>query len=147
MILQNLGERIISVRKVLILEKHESLTAIKIKYTTLAAKHVQRNTLELQKEVLPFHFFGFVHCTGIEIAPKIICYDFTCSLKEYCMNRKAGYFKNTQLFCDIFHDYNHTCSKIHSGENLIHSNSVNSSICEQFNSYLHCIKSSATQMF
>ena len=62
------------------------------------------------------------------------------------MNREAGYFKNKQFFYDIFHGYNHTCSKIYSSKNLIHLNSLNSSICEQFNSYLQCIKSSAKQM-
>ena len=82
----------------------------------------------------------------LEVAPEIIYYNFACSLEEYCMNREAGYFKNKQFFYDIFHGYNHTCSKIYSSKNLIHLNSVNSSICEQFNSYLQCIKSSAKQM-
>ena len=31
----------------------------------LTMKHAQRNILRLQKEVLPFYFCGFVHCTGI----------------------------------------------------------------------------------
>ena len=84
--------------------------------------------------------------THLEVAPEIIYYDFACSLEEYCMNREAGYFKNTQFFYDIFHGYNHTCSKIYSSKKLQHLNSINSSICEQFNSYLQCIKSSAKQM-
>ena len=41
MILQNLGELIISIRKVLKLEKPESLNAITVKQGTLAMKHVQ----------------------------------------------------------------------------------------------------------
>ena len=62
------------------------------------------------------------------------------------MNREAGYFKNTQFFFDIFHSYNHVCFEIYSSKKLIHYNSVNSNICEQFNSYLKRIKSSVKQM-
>ena len=82
----------------------------------------------------------------LEEAPEIIYYDFACSLEEYCINHEVGYFKNTQFFYDIFHGYNYTCSNIYNSKNLIHLNSVNPSICEQFNSYLQCIKSSAKQM-
>ena len=82
----------------------------------------------------------------LEVAPQIFYYDVACSLKQYCMNCEVGYFKNTQFFYDIFHDYNHTCSKIYSNKNLIHLNSVNLSICEQFSSYLQCVESSAKQM-
>ena len=85
-------------------------------------------------------------CNHLEVVPEVIYCDFACSLEEYCMNREAGYFKDTQFFYDIFHGYNHTCSKIYSSKNLIHLNSVNSSICKQFNSYLQCIKSFAKQM-
>ena len=59
----------------------------------------------------------------LEVAPEIIYYNFSCCLEEYCMNCEAGYFKNT--FYDIFHGYNHTCSKIYSNKNSIHLNSVN----------------------
>ena len=31
----------------------------------------------------------------LKVAPEMIYYDFACSLEEYCMNREAGYFKNT----------------------------------------------------
>ena len=54
----------------------------------------------------------------LEVAPEIIYYNFACSLEDYCMNREAGYFKNKQFFYDIFHGYNHTCSKIYSSKNL-----------------------------
>ena len=100
-------------------------------------KHAQRNILRLPACCLYNH---------LEIAPEIIYYDFACSLEEYCMNRETEYFKNARFFYDIFHGYNHTCSKIYSSKNLIHLNSVNSSICEQFNSYLQYIKNSAKQM-
>ena len=129
-------------------------------------KHAQRYTLRLPAVVLPFYFCGFAHCTGIAIVngregrkdppcslynhlqvdPEIIYHDFACSLEEYCLNHEAGYFKNTQSFYDIFHGYNHTSSKICSSKKLIHLNTVKSSICEHFNSYLQYIKSSAKQM-
>ena len=34
--------------------------------------------------------------THLEIAPDVIFYDFACSLEEYCLNRKADFFKSTR---------------------------------------------------
>ena len=82
----------------------------------------------------------------LEVAPENTYYDFASSLGKYCMNRQAGYFKNTQFFYDISHSYNHTCSEIYSSKYLIHLNSVNSNTWKQFNSYLQRIKSSVKQM-
>jgi len=82
----------------------------------------------------------------LEVAPETIFYDFSCSLEEYCLNREAGYFKDTRFFHDIFHGFSHNCSPVYSSKELHNLQSVNSSICEQFNSFLQCIKSSARQM-
>ena len=71
----------------------------------------------------------------------IIYSNFACSLEEYCVNPEAGYFQNAH-----FHGYKPTCFKIYSTENSMHLNSVNSSICEQFNPHIQCIKRSAKQM-
>ena len=132
-----MGELIISIRKVFKLEKPESLNAITVtgdssneacvmKYPQIA----NSGSTFLFLWLCPLHG----HCYGdhivngsegridpdcslydhLEVAPEIIYYEFACNLEEYCMNREAGYFKNTKFFYDIFHGYNHTCSKIYS---------------------------------
>lgn len=82
----------------------------------------------------------------LEKPPSIIYYDFACSLEEYFLNRENGYVKNTRFYHDIFHSYNHKCSSVYKSQNMKGLDYVNSSICEQFNSYLQCIKSSARNM-
>ena len=84
--------------------------------------------------------------THLVKAPDMIFYDFACSLEEYSMNRESGYFKDTRFFHDIFHGYSHSCSKVYSSKGLNGLRMVNTSICEQFNSYIQCIKASAQHM-
>ena len=69
-------------------------------------------------------------------APSVAFYDYSCSLEEYCMNRESGFFKYTRFFHDIFHGYTHNCSP--AGKIKVHekSRAHNTSICEQFNSFL-----------
>lgn len=82
----------------------------------------------------------------LEVAPEEIFYDFACGFHEYVLNRESGFFKNTRVFHDIFHGYTHKCAKTYKSSRLISLESVNSEICEQFNSFIQCIKRSATQM-
>ena len=82
----------------------------------------------------------------LEKAPETIFYDFACSLDEYCKNRETGYFGNTRFFHDIFHGYTHKCSKIFKSNRLLGYDGINTSICEQFNSFLQCIKASCKLM-
>ena len=81
-----------------------------------------------------------------EKAPENIFYDFACGLEEYCLNREAGYFHDSMFYHDLFHGYKHKCSTVyHSGRiNGLHS--INTSICEQFNAYMQCIKATAKHM-
>jgi len=79
-------------------------------------------------------------------APDAIFYDFACGLKEYSENRESGYFKSTRMFHDIFHGFSHKCSPLYGSKRLSEFDGVNSSICEQFNSYLQCVKASARHM-
>ena len=74
-------------------------------------------------------------CTHIPEAPEVVFYDFACSLEEYCMDREAGFFKNTRFHHDLFHEFSHNCSSVYSSKGLTNLQSVNTSICEQFNSY------------
>ncbi|KAH3897506.1 hypothetical protein DPMN_021694 [Dreissena polymorpha] len=105
------------------------------------------------------HCYGF-HMTGaegrkdpalslysyLETPPQDVFYDFACNLQEYCLNRESGYYKNVRFFHDIFHGYSHKCSNAFTASRLQGFESVNSEICEQFNSFIQCIKRSARQM-
>ncbi len=89
------------------------------------------------------HFSLYAH---MEKAPKIVFYDFACSLHEYSSNRESGFFKHTRFYHDIFHGYSHVCSSCFKAHRLKGLEAFNTSICEQFNSFLQCVKSSARQM-
>ncbi|XP_053384247.1 uncharacterized protein LOC128550109 isoform X2 [Mercenaria mercenaria] len=105
------------------------------------------------------HCYGF-HMTGaegrkdpaaslysyLEKPPHDIFYDFACNLQEYCLNRESGYYKDVRFFHDIFHGYSHKCSCAFRSSRLQGFETVNSEICEQFNSFIQCIKKSARQM-
>ena len=82
----------------------------------------------------------------LESPPTDIFYDFACNLQEYCLNRESGYYKDVRFFHDIFHGYTHKCSCAFRSSRLQGFESVNSEICEQFNSFLQNIKKSARQM-
>ena len=84
--------------------------------------------------------------THLKVALDVIFYDFACSLEEYCLNREADFFKNTRFYHDIFHGFSHSCSPCYSSKGLDDLTPVNTSNCEQFNSFLQCIKSSAKHM-
>jgi len=105
------------------------------------------------------HCYGF-HMTGaegrkdpalslysyLETPPQDVFYDFACNLQEYCLNRESGYYKNEHFFHNIFHGYSHKCSSAFTASRLQGFESVKSEICEQFNSFIQCIKRSARQM-
>ncbi|XP_047144680.2 uncharacterized protein LOC124818179 [Hydra vulgaris] len=85
----------------------------------------------------------YTHCPE---APDDLFYDFACNLSEYCKNRESQYFSKTRFFHDIFHGYTHKCSNAFKYNRLTNSSQVNTSICEQFNSYIQKIKRSAKLM-
>ena len=81
--------------------------------------------------------------THMEEAPKVVFYDYACNLNEYVKNRESGFFKNTRFYHDIFHGYTHKCSTVFRCSGLNGFEQTNTSICEQFNSYIKRIKASA----
>ena len=83
------------------------------------------------------HFSLYKH---IESAPKKIFYDFACSLSEYAGNRESGFFKSSSFYHDIFHGVGHICSPVFKASRLRGIDAMNTSICEQFNAFLQCIK-------
>ncbi|XP_077992815.1 uncharacterized protein LOC144446848 [Glandiceps talaboti] len=83
-------------------------------------------------------------------APRIIVYDNSCKLHQYCLNREPVFFKNTMFLVDRLHWCNHTgCS---SGYNMktyktnIEISNLNSQICEQTNATISRIKSQLAYM-
>jgi len=79
-------------------------------------------------------------------APHIILYDFACSFDEYARNRESGYFCCSRFFHDIFHGFSHKCGSCFRCERLVGMNAFNTSICEQFNAFMQCVKQSAKLM-
>ena len=73
-------------------------------------------------------------------APTDIFYDFACQLSEYCLNREPQYFLQTRFWHDLFHGVTHKCGKCFKSTRICGMVGINSEICEQFNSYLQCIK-------
>ena len=48
--------------------------------------------------------------THLVTPPKVVFYNFACSLSEYVKNRDSGYFRNTSSLDDVFHGFSHKCS-------------------------------------
>ena len=100
------------------------------------------------------HSYGF-HCINggegrkdvfsslykyLEKPPEHIFYDFACQLREYCLNREPELFKNTRFWHDLFHSIGHVCGINFKSGHVRGLEGVNTEICEQWNSFLQCIK-------
>jgi len=85
--------------------------------------------------------------TYLRKAPKIIVYDFACSLEEYCLNRDPDWFRDTLFVIDRFHWKNHYgCPKAFNMSNYTGLYGKNSSICEQYHAYLSRFRAAASGM-
>ena len=78
--------------------------------------------------------------------PTDIFYDFACQYSEYCLNREPQYFLSTRFWHDLFHSITHKCGKCFKSSRICGMVGINSEICEQFNSYLQCIKYTASHL-
>ena len=67
----------------------------------------------------------------LEILSDDLFYDFACGLISF--------------FHDVFHSYSHKCSDAFKSSRLQGFDGVNTSVAEQFNSFVKCIKGSASQ--
>ena len=76
----------------------------------------------------------------MESAPEHIYYDFGCAFSDYCLNREPSFFRNTQFWIDEFHGHNHVCGDNHKPARVEGIPHPNTSICEQFNSYISDFK-------
>ena len=71
-------------------------------------------------------------------------YDVACSLNEYSLNRDPAYFRQTRFWHDLFHGFSHKCPLSLRSSCLPTFDELDTEICEQFNSFLQNIKSTAT---
>lgn len=80
-------------------------------------------------------------------APKLIVYDFACSLQEYCLNREPEFFGGTKFGIDRFHLKNHkSCGGGYCLSHYLQYDYLNTEIAEQCNSALQKVKPSLAQM-
>lgn len=73
-------------------------------------------------------------------APKIVFYDFACSLSEYSLNREPEFFFKTEMFHDVFHGANHKCDFAFHCASIEKKRCFNTACAEQFNRYINKIK-------
>lgn len=78
--------------------------------------------------------------------PKEVFYDFACSLSEYSLNREPSFFLQSRFWHDVFHGVAHKCGKNFKSRRIPNFNGYNTSICEQFNSFMGCIKYTGTHL-
>ena len=77
------------------------------------------------------------------VAPKVVVYDFSCALQDYCLNRQPDHFIDTLFLVDKFHWFGQTaCSRTYNLTQYPAYAGLNSQIAEQFNSALARIKCS-----
>ena len=79
-------------------------------------------------------------------APEELFYDSACQLSEYALNREPGYFLNTRFWHDLFHSITHLCGNDFKSSMVTELYGINTEICEQVNSYLQCVKYTASHL-
>jgi hypothetical protein len=85
----------------------------------------------------------FKYC---ERAPEEIFFDFACQLSEYCLNREPDFYLLTRFWHDLFHSVGHVCGDNFKSGRVEGLLGLNTEICEQVNSYLQCIKYTASHL-
>jgi hypothetical protein len=78
--------------------------------------------------------------------PEEVFYDFACSLSEYSLNRAPKYARNIRFFHDVFHGFNHKCGFGFRSRRIPELQDYNTEVCEQFNSFIQCIKYTASHL-
>ena len=81
-----------------------------------------------------------------ETMPEHVFFDFACQLHEYCMNREPDLFRNTRFWHDLFHQIGHLCGYNFRSGRVLGLTGINSEICEQWNSFLQCVKYTASHL-
>ena len=82
----------------------------------------------------------------MEEPPEEVFYDFACQLSEYSLNREPHFFKYTRFWHDLFHGTTHLCGDNFKSGRVKGLDGLNTEICEQTNSYLQCLKYTASHL-
>jgi CxC4 like cysteine cluster associated with KDZ transposases len=79
---------------------------------------------------------------------EVVMYDNACRLHEYTLNRFPGAVKNMQFMIDSLHWVNHTsCAEVYNPDNYrAQIGNMPSVLCEQKNSILHRLKTTAPHL-
>ena len=82
-----------------------------------------------------------------EVPPEELFYDFACGLSEYSLTREPKFFRNTRFWHDLFHGATHfACGDNFKSGAVKGLEGINTEICEQTNSYLQCLKYTASHL-
>ena len=82
-----------------------------------------------------------------EHPPKELFYDNACQCAEYGLNREPTFWREVRTWHDLFHSFGHKCGKVFRSTRVEGLRAgINTEICEQFNSFLQCVKYSAAKM-
>lgn len=73
-------------------------------------------------------------------APSQVFIDCACLSEESALNWLPEFFIKTQFFHDVFHGFAHVCSRRYSHKFQTHMSGYNTSIMEQFNSFLQPLR-------
>ncbi len=76
----------------------------------------------------------------MENPPEAIFGDYVCGWEETALNLMPGFYRLVQFFHDIFHGCIHTCSERFCSRGLDQFASINTSLMEQFNSFLQPLR-------
>ena len=79
-------------------------------------------------------------------APRHYFYDNSCKLEEYSLNREPQFWRECEFWHDVFHGFHHKCPYTYNSRRINSLSTVNSEICEQFNSYIQKIAYSGRAM-
>lgn len=91
----------------------------------------------------PFYSL-YKYCANL---PECVVYDASCLLHDYILNRMPGFARLIRFCDDKFHSFGHrmcaVCYRAQECGYLVHTNT---SIAEQFNSYMKCVKFTASHL-
>lgn len=79
--------------------------------------------------------------------PECVVYDASCQLHEYILNRMPSFAREIRFCDDKFHSYGHrACATCYRAQECGYLAHTNTSRAEQFNSFLNCVKYTASHL-
>ena len=86
----------------------------------------------------------YKYCAAL---PECVVYDSSCLLHEYALNRMPSFARQIRFCDDKFHSYGHKrCATVYRANECGYLRCTNTSRAEQFNSYIKCVKYTASHL-